>query len=262
VGRDRDGAPFEILIPAPLADDVVTVRFAAAEAAVRELDAVAGEGRPGTGELVRSLLAAECLPGRDVMALAAGVAVRPSAATDRAMRRFEQACRDGARSGRLDVAALRRAHRRIVPGGGTNRKGLVWIGAVPSPARAVFVPPPPGEIDRLLADLASFLGRDDLCPIAQTAIAFAQLELVHPFADGNGRLGRWLVQVVLRRRGVVGTLAPPLGLYLASNAGAFAAAHRAYRDGAVDRWCAFVADGLVAVAATARQLLDGERNPA
>jgi hypothetical protein len=259
-GRDHDGVAFDILIPRPIADDVVPVRLEAVEAALRELDALA-TGRPGARSLVRSLLAAECLPGREVMALAAGAAVRPSASTDRAVRRFEQACRDGARSGAVDVAMVRRAHRRLVPGGGATRGGLVWIGAVRSPAGAAFVPPPPGEIDRLLSDLVAFLGRDDLCPVAKTAIAFAQLEFIHPFADGNGRLGRWLVQVTLRHSGVARNLVPPLGLYLASNPDAFAAAHQDYRDGALDRWCEFAARALMAVTATARQLLQKRPEP-
>jgi hypothetical protein len=258
-GRDRAGAAFEILVPAPVADAVVRERFEDAEAALRELDDVASAWT-GPDDLVRSLLATESLPGRDIMALAAGRSVRPSAGIDRAQRRFEQACREGAGHGPLDVGALCRAHRRIVPGGGTTRRGLVWVGAVPSPAQAVFVPPPPAEVRRLLADLAAFLDRDDLCPVAQTAVAFAQLVFVHPFADGNGRLGRWLVQTNLRRRGVVGTLAPPLGLHLASHAGAFADAHRAYRDGDLDRWCTFAVEGLVTVATRARQLLGGDRS--
>src|SRR5262245_25372264 len=215
--RDREGAPFDVLVPAPIAEDVVSVRLEAAEAALRELDASVAR-RPGVGSLVRSMLATECLPGRAVMALAAGGTVRPSADADEAVRRFERACREGARRGPADVMMLRGAHRTIVAGGGPPRDRVVWVGSAPSPAGAAFVPPPPGEVDRLLTDLASFLGRDDLCPVAQTAIAFAQLVFVHPFADGNGRLGRWLVQVTLRHRGVVGSVAPPLGLYLAANA--------------------------------------------
>jgi hypothetical protein len=255
-GRDRRGVPFEMLVPAPIAGEAVPLRLMAAEAALRKLDAAAR--RPAGRPLVASLLATECLPGRDVMALAAGVDLAPSVDTDAAMGRFERACRDGARAEALDVAALRRAHRTILPGrgGGAIRTELVWIGAVPSPAQAVFVPPPPGELDGLLTDLAAFLARDDLCPVAQTVIAFAQLVLIHPFADGNGRLGRWLVQVNLRQRGVVDTLAPPLGLYLAANAGTFAAAHRAYRDGDLDTWCRFAQQALVAVATSARRILE------
>lgn len=250
-----------MLVPAPIADEAVPVRLEAAEAALRELDAAAARRPHATGGLVRSLMATECLPGRDVMALAAGSAVRASADTDRAIRRFERACREGGRAGPIDVAMLRRAHRTIVPGGGVVRSRVVWIGAVPSPARAEFVPPPPGELGASLADLELFLARRDLCPVAQTAVGFAQLEVIHPFADGNGRLGRWLVQVMLRHRGVVRTMAPPLGLYLAANAGAFVAAHRAYRDGALDSWCDFAGKAFVSVATSAQRMLEGHLRP-
>jgi len=86
-------------------------------------------------------------------------------------------------------------------------------------------------------------------------VGHAQLESVHPFVDGNGRLGRWLVQAALRRRGVVRTLAPPVGLYFATYPRAFTTAIHAYHDGDVDTWCTFAGDALQACAASAHTLL-------
>jgi hypothetical protein len=129
-GRDRDGVAFDILTPTTITDGVVPVRLEAVEAALRELDALAA-ARPGARSLVRSLLAAECLPGREVMALAAGAAVHPSAATDEAVRRFEQACRDGARSRSVDVDGAPR------PPQDRSRRGCHPAGAGVDRGRAV-----------------------------------------------------------------------------------------------------------------------------
>ena len=88
----------------------------------------------------------------------------------------------------------------------THLAGIVrdeqnWIGGSDfSPAGAEFIPPPPDAVGHLLTDLVAFLSRDDLSPTQQAAIAHAQFETIHPFADGNGRVGRCLIHVVYRRR--------------------------------------------------------------
>jgi Fic family protein len=62
------------------------------------------------------------------------------------------------------------------------------------------VPPSPDYVPKLMKDLLNFVNRDDLPVLAQTTIAHAQFETVHPFTDGNGRIGRALVNAFLRRR--------------------------------------------------------------
>jgi hypothetical protein len=79
-----------MLVPAPIADDDVPVGLEAAQVALRELDRAA-TARAGLRSLIRSLMATECLPGRDIMTLAAGSGLRPSVDIDRAVRRFERA---------------------------------------------------------------------------------------------------------------------------------------------------------------------------
>jgi Fic family protein len=81
---------------------------------------------------------------------------------------------------------------------------------------AAFVPPPPQEVARLLADLCAFCNDDALPAVAQAAIAHAQFETIHPFADGNGRTGRALMYIVLRRRGLALRATPPISLILAT----------------------------------------------
>jgi Fic family protein len=68
----------------------------------------------------------------------------------------------------------------------------------------------------LVADLCAFCNTDDLSPVAQAAIAHAQFETIHPFVDGNGRTGRALIHMVLRRRGIAERVLPPVSLVLAT----------------------------------------------
>ena len=76
-----------------------------------------------------------------------------------------------------------------------------WIGGSDhSPRGAVHVPPPPETVQVYLDDLFVFANRDDVPAIAQAAIVHAQFESIHPFTDGNGRIGRALINSVLRRR--------------------------------------------------------------
>jgi Fic family protein len=78
------------------------------------------------------------------------------------------------------------------------------------------VPPPHSYVEPLLDDLCAFCNDDALSPIVQAAMAHAQFETIHPFIDGNGRTGRALIHVVLRRRGMVPHVVPPVSLVLAT----------------------------------------------
>lgn len=119
---------------------------------------------------------------------------------------------------------------------GVLRGAQVWIGGSDySPAGAMFVPPHQRHLTELMADLGEFMARDDLPALAQAAIAHAQFETIHPFADGNGRTGRALVHVVLRERGLTTSSALPLSAGLLTDTAAYFAALDAYRGGDVDR---------------------------
>ncbi len=69
-----------------------------------------------------------------------------------------------------------------------------------------------------MADLCSFCNEESLPAVAQAAIAHAQFETIHPFSDGNGRTGRGLIHLVLRRRGLATRVLPPISLILATRA--------------------------------------------
>jgi len=78
------------------------------------------------------------------------------------------------------------------------------------------VPPPFDRVRELLEDLCAFCNHDTLPAIAQAALAHAQFETIHPFIDGNGRTGRALIHVILRRRGLASVVVPPVSLMLAT----------------------------------------------
>jgi Fic family protein len=94
------------------------------------------------------------------------------------------------------------AHTRDAHWGGTVRQTQNWIGGPSNwaPRDPLFIPPPPEHVDRLLEDLVRFVNRTDMPAVAQAALAHAQFEAIHAYADGNGRTGRCLVHVALRRR--------------------------------------------------------------
>lgn len=131
----------------------------------------------------------------------------------------------------ITVDLLLEVHRRLVAKtrleqyGGTFRQVQNWIGGSDyNPCSAVFVPPPHEILPDLVADLCAFCNTDDLPAVAQAAIAHAQFETIHPFVDGNGRTGRALIHLVLRRRGLALRVLPPVSLVLATMA-------RTYIDG-------------------------------
>lgn len=124
---------------------------------------------------------------------------------------------------KVTVETILRIHERILQvtdlkeHAGRMRDRQSWIGgSAYDPCSAGFVPPPPAEVPALLEDLAEFCNDTSLPPVAHAAIAHAQFETIHPFVDGNGRTGRALLHVMLRRRGVAPSWCPPVSLVLAT----------------------------------------------
>ncbi len=123
----------------------------------------------------------------------------------------------------IGEGVLLEVHRRLLAGtklaehGGCLRDVQNWIGGSSfNPCSAAFVPPPPEYVPELMKDLIDFCNSDDLPAVAQAAIAHAQFETIHPFIDGNGRTGRALIHLVLRRRGVAERVIAPVSLVLAT----------------------------------------------
>jgi Fic family protein len=123
----------------------------------------------------------------------------------------------------ITVDHLLEAHRRLLDGtrlhqySGRIRGEQNWIGGSSyNPCSASFVPPPPEIVPDLMEDLCRFCNTADLPAVVQAALAHAQFETIHPFVDGNGRIGRALIQLVLRRRGLAARVLPPISLILAT----------------------------------------------
>lgn len=166
----------------------------------------------------------------------------------------------------LSIRLLNETHRRLMKGarGATKQPGEIrrsqnWIGGT-RPGNAVFVPPPPHELPKLLSDLESYFHADaDLPPLVRTALVHVQFETIHPYLDGNGRIGRLLIALLLEHWSL---LSSPL-LYLS----VFFKRHRSeyYRllnevraSGDWESWVAFFLEGVSTTAAeaatTAREL--------
>ncbi|HWI43837.1 MAG TPA: Fic family protein [Nocardioides sp.] len=115
---------------------------------------------------------------------------------------------------------------------GAFRTTQNWVGGSDwSPTGALHVPPPPETVPSYLEDLFTFANRDDLSPLVQAAITHAQFESIHPFIDGNGRIGRTLIHAVLRRRRATRHLTVPIASALVADRSSYFAALDDYRAG-------------------------------
>jgi Fic family protein len=132
----------------------------------------------------------------------------------------------------LCVRLTRELHEKLMTGvrgqqaaPGQFRKTQNWIGKPGSTiATASYIPPPPGEIEPCLAAWEKFLNESRLPPLVTIALAHYQFEAIHPFLDGNGRVGRLLITLFLIERNILPT---PL-LYLSAF---FEASRRDYYEG-------------------------------
>ncbi len=144
---------------------------------------------------------------------------------------------------------------RVTPG--AFRREQNWIGGrLDSPRDARFIPPPDDELEPLIDDLMAFARDTDLPPMAAAAIAHAQFETIHPFLDGNGRVGRCLIHIVLRRSGVAPAFVPPVSTVLAARPEQYVDGLVAFREGSVATWCASFAGALETAARESSRLAE------
>lgn len=171
---------------------------------------------------------------------------------------MERTMEIGAASRALDVGDIADIHRALatVPPldkiAGQFREEPSWIGGS-IPPKAEYVGPPHRYVKPLLADLCEFMNRDDIPPVAQAATAHAQFESIHPFGDGNGRVGRCLIHVLLRRRGLAPRYGPPISLLLGANKDAYVAGLEGFRAGGEEEWIAQFARAVEVAAARAQE---------
>ncbi len=144
---------------------------------------------------------------------------------------------------------------------GTFRTTQNWIGGSDySPVGALHVPPPPETLPGYLEDLFAFANRDDVPTLVQAAIVHAQFESIHPFIDGNGRIGRALIHAVLRRRRAARHLTVPIASALVAHRERYFAALNDYRAGCAAPLIAMLASATSTATAeswrTAARLVD------
>ena len=159
------------------------------------------------------------------------------------------------RSERFSVELLHRWHRILMThatylpsemiGGFRTQQG--WIGGS-SPIDAALVTAPPEYLGDLMNDLAMFINDTSIDPITQAAIAHAQFETIHPYGDGNGRVGRVLISWMLARRLDL-RVAPPVSVHVSRDRGGYLSGFVIFQKGLVDPWVRWFAD-TVARAAT------------
>ncbi len=221
----------------------------------------------GSEPLARLLLRAEGTASSNIEGLRAPVAAVATAELDAGAASDSAAwvadnlavvtdALDAARSGgALTERELHRWHTRLMRHGGLDadlvgafRTLQGWIGGR-GPHDAAYVPPPPDLVPDLMGDLIAFTGRTDIDPVTQAAVAHAQFETIHPYADGNGRLGRLLVLWLLARRAAV-AVPPPVSVLVARDPGGYLAGLYWFRTGELARWVSWFA-GVVEASAGA-----------
>jgi Fic family protein len=242
--KDNRGCEYEAYVPDPLVgrnftiDGEVAADIADAEAAIARLN-VEATSLVDTEALARILLRAESVASSRIEGLEIGARRLLRAEAARVLGDDPSDVTAVEVLGNIDamvygigavgpgdpvtVEMLLEIHRRLLSGtrleeyGGRFREKQNWIGgSAYNPCSAAFVPPPPELVEGLIADLVDFANEDSLPAVAQSAIAHAQFETIHPFVDGNGRTGRALVHLILRRRGLAPRVLPPVSLILAT----------------------------------------------
>jgi len=154
----------------------------------------------------------------------------------------------------LSLRLIREIHERLLEGvrgsakdPGEFRRSQNWIGARGALlADAAYVPPPPAELMAALADFEGFINEPgDLPSLILAALAHAQFETIHPFLDGNGRIGRLLITFLLVCRGVLHRPLLCLSYYLKRHRAEYYDRLRAVRlDGDWEGWLRFFLQGV------------------
>ena len=163
----------------------------------------------------------------------------------------------------ISVRLLCDAHRLLLDGvrgagkqPGELRRSQNWIGGT-RPGNAVFIPPPPERVSDLLADMERFIHdtATDLPPMVKVALIHAQFETIHPFLDGNGRIGRLLIAALFEHWGLLSEPLLYLSGYLKQHQSEYYRRLSAIRsDGDWESWVSFFLEGVTTAAC------DAERN--
>jgi len=165
----------------------------------------------------------------------------------------------------LSNRLIREIHATLLSGGrgaakqpGEFRRTQNWLGGT-RPGNAVFVPPPPERIPELMSDLERFIHSEtpELPPLIKAGLIHVQFETIHPFLDGNGRLGRLLITLLLCSAGVLRQPILYLSLFFKTHRSLYYERLQDVRErGTWEQWLAFFLEG---VAETSNQAADTAR---
>ena len=162
----------------------------------------------------------------------------------------------------LSLRLLKEMHGILLSSGrgstkqpGEFRRSQNWIGGT-RPGNALFVPPPPQHVLDLMSNLEAFLHETDsgLPPLIKAGLAHVQFETIHPFLDGNGRLGRLLITLYLCEQGILDEPLLYLSLYLKTHRATYYALLQEVREhGRWETWLEFFLTGVRDVARQAHE---------
>jgi Fic family protein len=162
----------------------------------------------------------------------------------------------------LSNRLIREMHERLLARGrgsgkqpGDFRRSQNWIGGT-RPGNAAFVPPPPGQLERCMAALERFLHAEEpkLSALTRAALVHVQFETIHPFLDGNGRIGRLLIALMLHEAGVLREPLLYLSLYFKQHRAEYYRLLGAVRsEGDWEAWLDFFLEGVEATATGAAE---------
>jgi len=255
--RDRRSGEYRAYVPDPLVGAALVLSpgtealAARAEARVRALGAL-----PDMAGIARFLLRSEAIASSRIEGVAPSVhrvalaelaqqeEVRGLSEQVRAVARNVTLVRAAAEelSGAQPVTAdrLLALHRSLLPDSPEHhgtRSTQNWVGGSSyHPLDADFVPPPPELVPDLVADLLTYLNGATHAPLIQAALVHAQFETIHPFADGNGRVGRALIHTVLTRRGLLAGMILPTSPVLSTLSDEYVEALSRFRKAGDPDW--------------------------
>lgn len=279
--RDKAGGPFRAYVPDHLAHKAwsfspeLTSRAARIEREILRLNRHAASGQ--VESVARLLMRSEAISSARIEGIAPNVdkVVLAELAQEEEVRGFKESAEEVARNltvlrsieksfatePTISVELLERLQRELMGENGSIPTGLRtiqnWIGGSNhTPIGAEFIPAPPRLVHDLVDDLCLYLDGASHGALIQAAIAHAQFETIHPFADGNGRVGRALIHGILLRRGLTEYTILPVSLVLGTWSTRYVQGLTAYRQGDVDEWLSVFLDAAEEAVKQARLIAD------
>jgi len=259
--RYRRACRYDAFIPDPLSGSEFTLSsgvaatVAEAERAILALNARADSA---LAPLARLLLRTESIASSKIEGLQVGIRqlARAESKLDAGgtasatvlevlgnIEAMQMAVDEASRAERIELEHVVEIHKKLMTNApnahvaGKIRAGQNWIGGNDyNPCGADFVPPPPEVVHESMVDVCAAVASDEFSPLVQAALVHAQFETIHPFMDGNGRTGRALIHVALRRRGMATHYVPPISVVLGAHRDRYIEGLTAFRAGRVEAW--------------------------